>query len=94
MFSVLGFFGMGIPLLVGALIVEGRNGESGGIGGGDIKLCAAIGSLVGIMDALVLLAVALIILCLQMSWRREKRGAFAPAFLLSYILYLGLVILK
>ncbi|MGI9466250.1 MAG: prepilin peptidase, partial [Rubripirellula sp.] len=64
------------------------------LGGGDAKLIAALGLLVGPVGLLIVLfgmAIAGGILSLIAIWRKEKDYAYAPAIAAGFIWYLGLV---
>lgn len=74
----------GIIILVFLLLLSCITHSS--IGGGDIKLCAAIGMVTGIYSALFILIGALLLLILWATARREK-GALpvAPFLFIAYI---------
>lgn len=68
---VFGMTAVGVPLWLAA---AGGNG----IGGGDVKLCAALGALLGLEKALLLLMLALLGLTVSGKLRKKKRLPFAP----------------
>lgn len=58
---LLGVFGMSVPLLIGTLVYY-RFTKNEGLGLGAIKLSAMIGSFIGVSNALICLAITLIII--------------------------------
>lgn len=68
---VLGMAAVGIPLLITA-------SREAGIGGGDVKLCAALGALLGLEKVLLLLTLALLILTISGKLRKKNSLPFAP----------------
>ena len=62
---------IGIPLWLTAA-------KGGGIGGGDVKLCAALGALLGLEKMLFLLILALLSLTASGKLRKKRRLPFAP----------------
>lgn len=69
--SMLGFLAAGCPLW---LIAAGGND----LGGGDVKLCAALGALLGLEQMLVLLALALLALIISGKLQKKRCLPFAP----------------
>lgn len=69
--SILGLLIVGIFLLFAAA-------RLGGIGGGDVKLCAALGALLGLERMLALLILALLALIICGSLQKKKSMPFAP----------------
>lgn len=69
--SVFGVTAVGIPLLITA-------SREDGIGGGDVKLCAALAALLGIEKMLLLLILALLSLTVSGKLRKKKSLPFAP----------------
>ena len=62
---------IGVPLWLTAA-------KGGGIGGGDVKLCAALGALLGLEKMLFLLILALLSLTASGKLRKKRRLPFAP----------------
>ncbi|MEM5780514.1 MAG: prepilin peptidase [Lawsonibacter sp.] len=75
---------LGLPLLACGLC------SPTSMGGGDIKLCAALGFLLGPLMGGVLLLAALLAGTIYGAIRRENRVPLAPFLLPFYILILGL----
>ncbi len=69
--SLLGLLVIGIPLWLTAA----RGNE---IGGGDVKLCAALGALLGVEKMLCLLALALLALIINGKLQKKRCLPFAP----------------
>lgn len=69
--SVFGMAAVGIPFLITA-------SNEGGIGGGDVKLCAALGALLGFEKMLFLLILALLSLTVSGKLRKKNSLPFAP----------------
>jgi len=67
----IGMAAIGIPLWLTAA-------KGGGIGGGDVKLCAALGALLGLEKMLFLLILALLSLTASGKLRKKRRLPFAP----------------
>lgn len=65
-----------------------------GIGGGDIKLCAAVGGLLGPVPTLLAVAAALCALLLCGVFTRKKSMPFAPFFFPVYGLILCLEMIR
>lgn len=88
--SLLGLFAIGGLLLLYAT----RPSMCDSIGGGDIKLCAALGALVGLTDGLVIIAGALIAMLLYAATTHKKTMPFAPFLFGAYtvILILEMII--
>lgn len=85
--SMLGFLAAGCPLW---LIAAGGND----LGGGDVKLCAALGALLGLEKMLWLLILAL--LCLTISGKVRKKASlpFAPYVWGAFYILLTVEILQ
>lgn len=77
--AVIGLVGIGLLLLLPDLIVEG-------IGGGDIKLCAAAAFVIGFERSLIALILSFIPAILYGLLVRKGRGGFAlaPFFLVGF----------
>ncbi len=89
-YAIVGLMVIGGPMLFLACFLEHGNG----IGGGDVKLCAAMGFLLGTTYALVMLIAALLLLAIYAILAGEKTGQpFAPFVLLGYDLVLIFLIL-
>lgn len=58
-----------------------------GMGGGDVKLCAAMAMLTGLSDVFLILALALATLIAAGKVTRQKRMPFAPFLLGAFLLY-------
>lgn len=69
--SLFGMVAVGLPICLAAT-------KWGEIGGGDVKLCAALGALLGLEKTLTLLIVALVSLTISGKIRRQQRMPFAP----------------
>ena len=96
--SSAGWLGIGFPLIIagGALgfLVGYSLFRFAQLGGGDAKLIAALGLLVGPVGLLIVLfgmAIAGGILSLIAIWRKEQDYAYVPAIAAGFIWYLGLV---
>lgn len=57
------------------------------IGGGDIKLCVALGFLFGLLDAIGIFVVALTLMLMHGVMLKEKAMPFAPYALISVLAY-------
>lgn len=83
--ALCGFFLLGTPLLVAALFLGGGNA----IGRGDVKLCAAVGGLLGAVNGWLAVATALFLLaCVTLVWQKKALPMapfLLPAYLLIYI---------
>lgn len=75
---------LGVPLLIVATVTNG-------IGGGDVKLLAALCALVGVFSTLLIMITAITIFSMTMLLLRQRKGAFAPAICGAFIVYLFLV---
>lgn len=75
---------IGVPLLVLAVHF------SKGIGGGDVKLCTALGVVLGAADGLLVICGGLIFLSLYgiLTHAQGKQIPFAPFLFFAYCLYL------
>jgi len=82
---LLGFLLLGIPILIFSVITDGA-------GGGDVKLCMALGALVGVWQGYLILALALVILIVCLKLRKRSRGAFAPPLFAAYAAFLCMAI--
>jgi Flp pilus assembly protein protease CpaA len=63
----------------------------GGFGGGDVKVLAALGALVGLRDLFSLLfyvALAGAILAVVAVWRGQRDFAYAPAIAIGFLIFL------
>lgn len=78
----LGLVGVGAPLLLFAVLA------GDGVGGGDVKLTAAVSAVVGIYDGYGVLLFALLILVFSLLLRGKRHGAFAPCLFCAYFLSL------
>ena len=80
---LVGGIGLGFLLLIASVTMDG-------IGGADVKLCAALGLLLGLSEMFTVLFLALILLVAVGTLRRAKSLPFAPflwsAFLLVKVL--------
>ena len=81
LFHIKGFLVIGIPLLLYATAVKN------GVGGGDVKLSAAVGALVGAGAGIGCLFFSLLLLVVHLKIRREQHGAFAPYLFVAYFSY-------
>ncbi|MEG2421191.1 MAG: prepilin peptidase [Oscillospiraceae bacterium] len=82
--AVSGLILMGGPLLLMAVLLDG--GQC--IGGGDVKLCAALGALLGPLDCLMLLAMAAVLLAAVALILRKNVMPFAPFVAAAYCINL------
>lgn len=82
--ALLGGVMIGVPLLLLAVCFDK------GIGGGDVKLCAALGVLLGVVDGLLVICGGLIFLSLYSILTRAhgKHIPFAPFLFFVYCIYL------
>lgn len=82
---LMGLLLCGLPILLVAISLK-----KGFIGGGDIKLCAALGAFLGPIDALLIILVALI--CLSVfglaKHAEHMRIPFAPFVFPLYVIYM------
>lgn len=83
--AVIGLIGIGLLLLLPDLIVEG-------IGGGDIKLCAAAASIIGFERSLIALILSFIPAIVYGLLVRKGRGGFALAPFLAAGFFIGYLI--
>lgn len=88
--ALIGFVSIGAILLICAIGI----GDGEAIGGGDVKLCAALGALVGVMDGLVVIATALIGMVIFTAFRPCKSLPLGPFMLLAYSVILILELIK
>lgn len=85
--------GAALPLtvLIGTAVIGGlfliAAVETGGIGGGDVKLSAALGALLGVHGALLLQLLSLIILISAGKILRRKSLPFAPCVWGAFFIY-------
>lgn len=96
--SIAGWLGIGISWVIAGgiagLLVGYALFRFARLGGGDAKLIAALGLLVGPVGLLIILfgtAIAGGVLALVAICRNEKDYAYVPAIACGFILYLGLV---
>ena len=84
-FSVflVGLLGMSFTLLLVSLLSKGS------LGGGDIKLFAALGAYLGIAYALALLFLSLVVFVIACVLQKKQGGALAPSIFISYCLIGG-----
>lgn len=78
---------VGGPMLLFALWSD-RSGH--GIGGGDVKLSAALGALLGAPLTYLLLALSTALLVVYLLALERRSGPYAPALLAAYLSYLTL----
>lgn len=80
--KAVGFFACGLPILFLALMLRNE-----GIGGGDIKLCAALGALLGPIDGYLVIMMALMGLSLWGLLDRKAHAVlpYAPFVLPAYV---------
>lgn len=73
-------------LVIGGLmlICATRPSTYSAIGGGDVKLCATLGALVGLVDGLFVLAIALVAMLLYALVTRKKTLPLAPFLFGAY----------
>lgn len=76
-----GFFGVGIPMLIYSIIDDG-------MGGGDVKLCASIGAVIGILGGYFVIVIAMALFITAMLIRQRKHGPFVPSLFFSYLIYI------
>lgn len=74
-------------LAIGGLLFLGAM-ATGGIGGGDIKLAAAVGTITGTISGLAMLSLALLMLLLYGRLSKATSLPFAPFLFLAYITFL------
>jgi Flp pilus assembly protein protease CpaA len=74
--------------VIGAVLLLFACADSGSIGGGDLKLCAALGALTGTVNGLLLIAAALATMAVCAALRRKKALPFAPFLFPLYLLFL------
>lgn len=74
-----------VGLLVLALACLLQKGSA--IGGGDVKLCAVLGLFMGTVNALIVIAAALLLLVAFAMAAGKKAMPFAPFILASYIIF-------
>ncbi|MEA4894080.1 MAG: prepilin peptidase [Oscillospiraceae bacterium] len=87
--SIIGLLCVGLPMLVLSCVIDHGNG----IGGGDVKLCATLGFLLGAEYALFLIVAALL-LFVAYAWISGRKDApFAPFVLAGYTVMLALILL-
>ena len=80
---VYGFVVMGVPLLTYAVLDGGD-----GMGGGDVKLCASMGALVGLLSGYLIFVIALLCFLLFLLFTRKKHGPFIPSLFIAYLIYI------
>lgn len=78
--AIVGFFVIGVPMLLLAIFLDKGNG----IGGGDVKLCALLGFLLGLESALLIIVGALLMMVIIAVIARKKELPFAPFVLINY----------
>ncbi|MEG2383049.1 MAG: prepilin peptidase [Oscillospiraceae bacterium] len=82
--AISGLLIIGVPMLLLACVLN-RND----IGGGDVKLCAVLGFLLGPVYALIVLMSALLFLVVYSMFAKKDVGyPFAPFVLIGYVLTL------
>lgn len=84
---IFGMAAVGIPLLITA-------SREDGIGGGDVKLCAALGALLGLERMLFLLILALLSLTVSGKLRKKKSLPFAPFVWGAFYIQLAIEIIQ
>lgn len=83
--AISGLLIIGVPMLLFACVLNHGNG----IGGGDVKLCAVLGFLLGPVYALLVLMSALLFLVVYSVFAKKGTGyPFAPFVLIGYVLTL------
>lgn len=82
--AVSGLLLIGGPLLLAAVLLD----DGRCIGGGDVKLCAALGALLGPLDCLILIALAAVLLAASALILRKKAMPLAPFVAVSYCINL------
>lgn len=88
--SALGaFFGFFIPFLASLLTVKKY---PNGICGGDIKILAAIGAWLGLVNIPYIILLACIIFAASCFINKKKAGAFGPSIVLAALIILSLMI--
>lgn len=80
LYGLLSAVALGGLLLLGGVCI-------GGIGGGDIKLCAALAVCVGFLQSVELLLLSLLLLYLFGRIARKHALPFAPFLCVSYLFY-------
>ena len=80
---IYGFVVMGMPLLMYA-VLDGGNG----MGGGDVKICASIGAVVGMLSGYLIFLIALLFFLFFMLFTGKKHGPFVPSLFIAYIIYI------
>lgn len=85
---LMGGIGMGAFLLLATSVARCE------LGGGDFKLCVALGMLFGFGTALSMLAGALVLMLVYGKLKRVETAPFAPFLLFSVIVYLFFHFLK
>ena len=88
-YAITGLLCVGLPFLLLACRLEGGCG----IGGGDVKLCATIGFVLGPIASLMVISEALILLALCAFIFKKKELPFAPFLLFAYIVVIILYFL-
>ena len=81
--ALCGLLFLGLTLLLCALLLSGGTA----IGGGDVKLCAAAGFLLGPILGGLAVAAALLLLSAVGCARRTKSLPFAPFLLPTYLIF-------
>lgn len=79
--------GFGLAI-IGAILLMFTCADSESIGGGDIKICAAIGALVGAFSGLLIVAAALTSMVAYSALRHKMTLPFAPFLFPVYIIFL------
>lgn len=74
--------------VVGGVLLFGAI-QKGSVGGGDVKICAALGALCGGLTALVIIIYALVGMILVSKIRRVDKSAFAPFLFVGFLIYMG-----
>lgn len=82
--AVLGAAVIGGLFLIGAVALD--SGQA--IGGGDVKLCAALGALLGAIPGLIMIATSLAAMLIYGGIRRCKSAPFAPFLFPVYVIFL------
>ncbi len=79
-YGIYGLMALGVPVFLLAILL----GHGAAIGGGDVKLCAAIGFLLGPLVGCMTIYIAVLLLALCGLIIRRKALPFAPFVLTAY----------
>lgn len=77
---LIGLIGVGGLMLIGAVLTDS-------MGGGDVKLCAAIGGFYGVETAFLLIFLSLLSMIVVSKCRRVEQSPFAPFLLVGFFIY-------